>query len=69
MVELLVISSKHQSVNLTFLKETCWDFSFFLYFLKGKKLHVPTNRSSILPQKTLLLKRLASSPAFYSVTL
>ena len=37
--------------------------------LKVKVVKVGTNRSSSLPQQTLLLKRLVCSPTFNSVTL
>ena len=39
-----------------------------LKVFKFKRVKVRTKRSSSLPQKTLLLKRLRSSPAFNSVT-
>ena len=41
----------------------------FLCMLEVNEVKVWTNRSSSLPQKTLLLKRLVSGPAFNSVTL
>ena len=42
---------------------------YILFFEVDKKVNVCTNGSSPLPQKTLLLKRLISSPAFNSLTL
>ena len=44
-------------------------FLHMCMFLKIKKVKVLTNRSSSLPQKTPLLKRLVSRPTVHSVTL